>query len=242
MAADQQPALATTKRKFHKLVDNLTASTSTTSLASTLHHSNASDASLSQRPGDSPEPLTKRPRSSEASMERQRQVSAGQERIRALKEQLLTPGRKGTMRVVGTESTPSAADSTPRKAPNFQPYSQEQFLDRLKSFADVKKWSTKPNAISEVEWAKRGWSCDTWNTVACKGGCEKRVAVKLRPKRKDANGREIETSEDLTLEVDDALVQRYAELVVDGHSEDCLWRKRGCQGTPSHTPARNFSH
>lgn len=235
MAADQQPALATTKRKFHKLVDNLTASTSTTSLASTLHHSNASDASLSQGPGGSPEqPLPKRPRSSEASMERQRQVSAGQERIRALKEQLLTPGRKGTMRVVGT-AQPAAAASTPRKAPNFQPYSQEQFLERLKSFADVKKWTTKPDSINEVEWAKRGWSCETWNTVACKGGCEKRVAVKLRPKRKDANGKEIETSEDLTLEVDDALVQRYAELIVDAHFEDCLWRKRGCQGTPTNS-------
>ncbi|KAH7384475.1 C3HC zinc finger-like-domain-containing protein [Pyrenochaeta sp. MPI-SDFR-AT-0127] len=223
--ADPQPALATTKRKFHKLLDNLAASTSTTSLASTLHESNVSTASLSQP--ESPEPPNKRPRSANLSMERQRNITEGQERIRQLKEQFLVPRREGTVRVVGNKQAPIA--STPRKAPNFQPYSQEQFLERLKTFADVKKWTTKPDAISEVEWAKRGWSCDTWNTVACKGGCEKRVAVKLRPKRKDAHGKDIDTSEDLAADVDDALVERYQELIVTGHSEECMWRKRGCQ-------------
>jgi len=225
------PALATTKRKFHKLLDNITASTSQTSLTSTLYESsnNASTGSLPQ-PG-MPEPTAKRPRSSNSSLERQRQVSAGQARIQALKDQLLTgkPQRAGTMRVVGTQAQQTA--STPRKPPNFQPYSQDMFLERLKTFADVKKWTTKPDAISEVEWAKRGWSCDTWNTVACRGGCEKRVAVKLRPKRKDGNGRDMEMTEDVTEDVEPSLVERYAKLIIDGHSEDCLWRKAGCQGT-----------
>ena len=138
--------------------------------------------------------------------------------------------------MVGTKQSPTA--STPRKPPNFQPYSQDQFLGRLKTFADVKKWTTKPDAISEVEWARRGWSCDTWNTVACKGGCEKRVAVKLRPKRKDASGKDIEMSEDLAVEVEDALVEKYRELIVTAHSEECLWKKRGCQGASYGTRAR----
>jgi hypothetical protein len=233
-SAEQQPALATTKRKFHKLLDNLTASNSTTSLANTLQGSNASTASLSAlSEPDSPEHPNKRPRSANLSMERQRGISEGQERIRQLKEQLLTPRREGTIKVVGkTVSTPKA--STPRKAPNFQPYSQEHFLGRLKTFADVRKWTTKPDAINEVEWAKRGWSCDIWNTVACKGGCENRVAVKLRPKRKDANGKDIEMSEDLAFDIDDALVYRYKDLIVEGHADDCLWRKRGCQGRIAH--------
>ncbi|KZM28463.1 zinc ion binding [Ascochyta rabiei] len=227
--AESPPALATTKRKFHKLLDNLTASTSATSLASTLYGSSLNASTGSLPPSASPEPAAKRPRSSEASMERQRQVSAGQARIQALKDQLLAPKRKGTMRAVGTQSQQTAAE--PRKAPNFQPYSQDLFLARLKTFADVKKWTTKPDAISEVEWAKRGWSCDTWNTVACRGGCEKRVAVKLRPKRKAADGRDIEMSEDLSQDVEPSLVERYRALIIDGHSEDCLWRKAGCQGT-----------
>ncbi|CAO2655656.1 Nn.00g044590.m01.CDS01 [Neocucurbitaria sp. VM-36] len=241
--ADSQPALATTKRKFHKLLDNLTASTSTTSLASTLQESNVSTTSLSQ-PG-TPEPPNKRPRSSNLSMERERNISAGQERIRTLKEQLLTPRREGTIKVVGKKQAPTTATTTttPRKTPNFQPYSQEHFLGRLKTFADVKKWTTKPDSISEVEWAKRGWTCDTWNTVACKGGCEKRVAVKLRPRRKDPNGKDIEMSEDLAVDVEDALVERYRELIVTGHSEDCLWKKRGCQDDIYHIPiaSRNKS-
>ncbi|KAF2025923.1 zf-C3HC-domain-containing protein [Setomelanomma holmii] len=218
---DTQPALATTKRKFHRLVDSITASTSTTSLASTLQESNTSSTSLAQR--GSPEPPNKRPRSSNASMERS--VSSSQARIQALKDQLLkdklsTPQRAGTVRVVGKGTTTST--STARKPPNFQPYSKEQFLSRVKTFADVKKWTTKPDAISEIEWARRGWSCDTWNTVACKGGCEKRVAVKLHPKRKDASAKVIEMSEDLTVDVGDKLVERFRELIVEGHAEDCF--------------------
>lgn len=221
-----QPALATTKRKFHKLLDNLTATASTPSLASTLQERNTSVDSLP--PPGTPEPPNKRPRSSNLG-DGQRNLSAGQERIRQLKEQLLTPRREGTVRVVG--SKPAASPSTPRKAPNFQPYNQEQFLGRLQSFADVKRWSTKPDAISEVEWAKRGWTCDAWNTVACRGGCEQRVVIKLRPKRTDANGKEIEMSEDLAVDIEDELVEKFKDLIVNAHSEDCLWRKRGCQGT-----------
>jgi hypothetical protein len=161
-------------------------------------------------------------------MERDRSISASQARIQELKDQLLTPRREGTVRVVGKATI--SKPSTPRKPANFQPYSQEQFLGRMKSFADVKKWTTKPDAINEIEWARRGWSCDTWNTVACKGGCEKRVAVKLRPKRKDANGKAIEMSEDLSAEEDEKLVERFVELIENGHAADCLWRKRGCQG------------
>lgn len=224
--SETQPALATTKRKFHKLVDSIAANASTTSLASSLQQSNASTSSLTH--GDSPEHPSKRPRSSEAAMERDRSISASQARIQALKDQLYTPRRQGTVRVVGAAM--ASSPSAPRKTPNFQPHSQEHFLSRVKTFADVKKWTTKPDAISEIEWAKRGWSCDAWNTVACKGGCEKRVAVKLYPKRKDADGKAIEMSEDFAAEVDDKLVERYREIIKTGHAADCLWRKRGCQG------------
>jgi hypothetical protein len=53
----------------------------------------------------------------------------------------------------------------------------------------------------------------------------------LRPKRKDANGKELEMSEDLAFDIDEALVDRYTDLITEGHADDCLWRKRGCQGT-----------
>lgn len=228
----QEPALATTKRKFDTLLDRLqNASASTTSLANTLRESNGSTTSLAQP--STPEPVSKRYRLSDIGMDRSRQVS-GSERIQQLKSQLLTPRKEGVdkagspnaggLRVVGQPATP-------RKPANYQPYSQEQFLARLKTFADVKKWTNKPDALGEVEWAKRGWSCDSWNTVACKGGCEKRLVVRLRPKRKDKDGKELDMSEDLTVEVEPALVEKYQELILEAHHEDCLWKKRGCQGS-----------
>lgn len=202
---------------------------------------NASTSSL-PRPS-SPEPLAKRPRSSEAaqnSTERARQVSAGQARIQALKDQLLSAkpatgvDRKKTLRVVPKTSSSNllaASQDKEARKPNFLPYSQDAFLARLQTFADVKKWSSKPDAVSEVEWAKRGWSCEAWNTVACRGGCEKRVVVKLRPRRKGEDGVEIERSEDMGVEVAPALVARYQELIIEGHEAECLWRRKGCGGT-----------
>ncbi|KAF1977428.1 zf-C3HC-domain-containing protein [Bimuria novae-zelandiae CBS 107.79] len=237
----QEPALATTKRKFDLLLDKL-QNASTTSLTSTLRESNGSTTSLTQP--TTPEPASKRHRLSDIGMDRSRQAS-GSERIQQIKSQLLTPRKEGVdrsssvspggVRVVGQQQT----STTPRKPANYQPYSQEQFLARLKTFADVRKWTNKPDALCEVEWAKRGWSCESWNTVACRGGCEKRLVVRLRPKRKDTDGKELDMSEDLTAEVDKALVDKYQEFIVDAHDQDCLWRKRGCQDDIYHIPIPN---
>lgn len=41
------------------------------------------------------------------------------------------------------------------------------------------RWSPKPAAINEVEWARRGWSCTDVMRVECVRGCEKSVVVKL---------------------------------------------------------------
>lgn len=83
--------------------------------------------------------------------------------------------------------------------------------------------------MNEVVWAKKGWVCVGVNTVACKGGCEQRVVVALRPPRKDEEGKNIEGSEDYSVDVDDELVKRYVELVNTGHEEECLWRTAGCR-------------
>lgn len=129
------------------------------------------------------------------------------------------------------------------------PRSQAQFLARLRTFADVRQWTSKPEAVGEVEWAKRGWLCVGVNMVACKGGCEKRVVVGLRAVAKDEEGVEVEGSEDFSVDVgeseytvpvqefplttspaDDELVRRYVDIIVTGHEESCLWRGAGCGG------------
>ncbi|KAF2749604.1 zf-C3HC-domain-containing protein [Sporormia fimetaria CBS 119925] len=246
---ERQVALATTKRKFHRLLDNLTASTTTSSLASTLDEPTTS--SIHSNDPTLPEPPPKRSRVSDVSMDRPRTPRAvsGNQRIKELQERLFAVRRQGDRPagaatgagIRAVDQSNPAKLSTPRKEPNFQPHSQGQFLSRLKTFADVKKWSHKPDAISELQWAKRGWSCDAWNTVACKGGCEQRVVVKLYPRRKDHEGKEIDMSEDMTEDVDEVLVQRYQELIVYGHYEDCLWRKRGCLDDIYHLPIANRS-
>jgi hypothetical protein len=32
------------------------------------------------------------------------------------------------------------------------------------------------------------------------------------------------------INIEDALVEKYVELIVTSHEENCLWRKRGCDG------------
>lgn len=132
-------------------------------------------------------------------------------------------------------------DGTPKEPPNFSPWSHETFLTRLKTFSSVSKWHPKPSAISEVVWAKRGWSCVDLNTVACKGGCEQRVVVALeiskaegmnaeggdRDKDEDVDGDGDGDGDEASLE--DALVQRYLKIITDGHSNTCLWRRAGCK-------------
>ncbi|KAF2642624.1 zf-C3HC-domain-containing protein [Massarina eburnea CBS 473.64] len=237
----QDQALATTKRKFDNLLDRLTNVTnpSTTSFGATLTlRSSASATSLAD--SISSEHTSKRSRRlSDVLMDSPRVVSG--ERVAAIKEKLYTPQKAEVKRwttvgksVRAVGKTP-VKETTPRKPANYQPYSQEQFLDRLKTFADRKKWPQKPGPIIEVEWAKQGWICVDWNVVGCKGGCEQRVAVKLRPKGKDKDGRDVDNTEDVTAKFDEGLVEKYRQLIVDGHHEDCLWRRRGCSSKSQHS-------
>jgi hypothetical protein len=116
--------------------------------------------------------------------------------------------------------------------PNYAPWSHDQFLVRLKTFADVRTWTPKPTGIGEVDWAKRGWSVTGKDTVGCKGGCEKRLLVKIAKEKQTATEADEEAGEDSSWwmgDVEMAMVQRYKGLIVDAHDEGCLWRKAGCK-------------
>lgn len=70
---------------------------------------------------------------------------------------------------------------TEKPIPAFCPWSHEAFLHRLKTFAPVTSWLPKPSdEISEVVWAKRGWSCVGIETIAC-GACRRRLVVDFQP-------------------------------------------------------------
>ncbi|KAK4579942.1 hypothetical protein LTR86_000143 [Recurvomyces mirabilis] len=133
-----------------------------------------------------------------------------------------------------TQPVPQTTNTAPKQPPNFSPWSHENFLARLKTFSSVSLWHPKPEEISEVAWAKRGWTCVDVNTVACRGGCERRVVVDLElPRKEGTDGGEPGSYGEDQYDDDDALecalVKRYQLLIIDGHSNMCMWRKAGCK-------------
>ncbi|KAK5000681.1 hypothetical protein LTR66_000528 [Elasticomyces elasticus] len=232
------PALATSKRKFQRLLDNLTNG-STTSLTSAPPRPTTASSSSQLPPGGSV--ISDHPA----------------KRIRA----------STSMTSLASAHTAQAAPPQPgasaprQEPPKFSPWSHATFLQRLKTFASVSLWHPKPDALSEVEWAKRGWVCVGVNTVACKGVCGKRVVVKLERERRriagdrgegvEGEGGEAQQREDEEereeIESDDAeigaaLVGRYKALIVDGHDAGCLWRRAGCKKDIYRLPIASPSH
>ncbi|KAK6354896.1 hypothetical protein TWF696_004026 [Orbilia brochopaga] len=123
-------------------------------------------------------------------------------------------------------------------AAKYAPWDRGDFLQRLETFRSVSSWSTKPERINEVAWAKRGWVCmqNGKNRVRCTSHCGGELVVKV-----DFDGFEVvgDSGDDLDQDIDaeaaqgeedklEALVSKYEELIITGHEEGCLWRKRGC--------------
>jgi len=133
-----------------------------------------------------------------------------------------------------------------RKPPNFAPWDRGQFLDRLGTFRHVDKWMSKPEQISEVQWAKRGWSCVGKERVGCVGGCGREVVIKLEDEVRDVPEDPTTEESDQQRDEDDwrekaqeQLVEKYAEMIATEHEGSCLWRRKGCDGkttTPLSSP------
>lgn len=209
-------AIATTKRKFYKALDALTTSASTSKTA---------------QPPECP-------LSSAAAFDEARERAAKRVRLRA---SAANPAELTNAASVARLPPPPPQPPAPRSSkqlPPFSPWSQQTFLARLETFSNVSKWHPKPDAISEVAWAKRGWVCVDVNTVACSSGCGKRVVVSVERQVKNlVADQEAADEEDYdegesaidAEAVENALVERYQHLTIEGHSETCLWRKAGCK-------------
>jgi hypothetical protein len=123
-----------------------------------------------------------------------------------------------------TTTTPNVTPSKDTKGqPKYCPSDRDQLVKRLATFQELTEWTPKPDRVNEIEWAKRGWVCQGKERVRCTL-CNKELVVKLN--NKEVDGKEVTLI--AASEVTGALVQKYAELIVQSHSEDCLWRKRGC--------------
>lgn len=106
------------------------------------------------------------------------------------KARLDAPGfslaRNSLLKVARPSSRDSSSSSTSR--PSFVPWDRERFLERLETFRRVDRWAPKPSAISEVEWAKRGWICTDVARVTCAGNCGGSVVVKLPDELDELDG------------------------------------------------------
>jgi hypothetical protein len=209
----EEVALATTKRKFYKALDTFTTN-SQVSLAPAASGNSTS---------------TKRPATAAAAFDEARERAS--KRLRHSTSSSSLPQK--AYNTPATAARKESNGSRSKDPPNFSPWSHETFLARLKTFSSVSLWHPKPEAISEVEWAKRGWVCLGVNTVACKGGCERRVVVSLDPVKK-ARAEEDDAEEDEDASEDEAafeqaLAERYRDVIVEGHAPSCLWRKAGCK-------------
>ncbi|KAI1941548.1 hypothetical protein LOZ57_005677 [Ophidiomyces ophidiicola] len=148
-----------------------------------------------------------------------------------IKRVRLTPGSEVDDTITPVSTSPLANHSpAPSLRPNFVPWDRDRFLERLETFRKVDRWSPKPDAVNEVQWAKRGWSCVGVMRVECVGGCGLSLVVKLPDDMDDLEDYDSEKVEERR-QVQAALVDKYAGLIVDGHGEKCPWRKTGCDET-----------
>ena len=237
-------AISTTKRKFHKILDSI-ANASSTSLNPTPSHDKYNNhASFSSSTTTLPAATAIHPPAKKPRIERPASAY-----VSPSLRPILTPHTSPQLRAAAATPplpTPSTTmESFEPKPPNFAPWDRGQFLERLKTYRHVDKWMGKPEAISEVKWAKRGWSCVGKESVGCVGGCGKKVAIILESSREDRRGwkeatQEAEKRPEDEEEVDEdewrekareQLVEKYARMIVTAHYDGCLWRRKGCDGT-----------
>ncbi|KAI9151976.1 zinc finger domain-containing protein [Paramyrothecium foliicola] len=140
-----------------------------------------------------------------------------------------------TVTVYSTPKKPIATPSVPVRseaAAKFCPSDRAELLRRLATFQDITDWTPKPDKVNEVEWAKRGWICQGKERVGCVL-CRKELVVKLN--RKELDGKEVPVL--VSSEIESALVDKYSQLIIDSHREDCLWRRQGCDASTKATVA-----
>ncbi|KAJ0426345.1 C3HC zinc finger protein [Aspergillus carlsbadensis] len=194
-------ALETKKRKFHRVLESLT------------------------KPSNSEPP---NPNAPNAATTLDRAPSVKRARLNGRDDSILASVRKDILKIARTTSRASSVSSQTR--PTFVPWDRDRFLERLETFRRVDRWSPKPPGVNEVEWAKRGWICTDVARVTCIGGCGGSAVVKIPDELDELDGYDTEKVQERK-EVRTKLEQEYANLIVQGHGENCPWRNKGCDAT-----------
>lgn len=135
-------------------------------------------------------------------------------------------GKTTISNVILRKWTPGGKSSDKEKqldAPRYCPGDRDQLIRRLGTFQELTEWTPKPDTVNEIEWAKRGWMCVGKERVRCTL-CNKELVVKVNTREEE--GKEVSVL--VPSEIEEALVKKFAELILDAHQDGCLWRKRGC--------------
>jgi hypothetical protein len=200
-------ALATSKRKFYKLLDNISS------------------------PKLSPDDPNTTPGAK--ANKRSRMVV---DSTTASSRPYAAPRTTTTVRILSSNFESRETDRPESRTGSYSPWSHEQFLARLKTYADVKIWSPKPDVINEVAWAGRGWVAVARDEVACKS-CGEHVLIKLESNKPEKNWENEKDKEEQepeekwwTAETETSLVEKYESLIIEAHERTCLWKKSGCKG------------
>lgn len=119
----------------------------------------------------------------------------------------------------------STRDHLQKPAVKYCPTDRGELLKRLETFQDITRWTPKPDKINEVHWARRGWICQSKETVRCVL-CNKELIVRLSTNTQKSLDRDEKTAASTQV----ALVAKYVELMSSSHQDDCLWRRKGCDG------------
>lgn len=227
-ATASRPNMHSTKRKFNALIQGIGNKPSTPGKPSDTPHGN-----LPSTPRSSVGTPTSN-KTSDSDLKRRRTGVPGS-----------TPPVSGSKSTAGgmlKKWSDKTSSPTPPAQPKYCPSDRKELLRRLATFQDLTDWAPKPDRVSEIEWVKRGWVCQGKERVRC-ALCNKELVIKLN--KKEVDGKEVsvlvpsEIGEFAypvcfrppTNEVpEEALVNKYVELIVESHGEDCLWRKRGCDG------------
>ncbi|BCS20719.1 uncharacterized protein APUU_21151A [Aspergillus puulaauensis] len=203
-------AVETKKRKFHRVLESLTTPSNTESPNQTARSATAT--ALEHAP------------------------AAKRSRLSGRDGSILNSVRKDVLKIARPSSRASSVSSLSR--PSFVPWDRERFLERLETFRRVDRWSPKPAAVNEVEWAKRGWICTDVARVTCVSGCGGSVVVKIPDELDELDGYDVDKIQERK-DVRTKLVQQYMGLMAQAHGENCPWRNKGCDATIHRLPLTN---
>ncbi|KEY64129.1 hypothetical protein S7711_07474 [Stachybotrys chartarum IBT 7711] len=103
-----------------------------------------------------------------------------------------SPSRLPTTTLKAAQTTSKTESSGNNQGPlvKYCPSDREELLRRLATFQEITEWTPKPDKVSEIEWAKKGWVCQGKERVRCVL-CARELVVKLNRKEledgKEAN-------------------------------------------------------